>query len=47
MNEEDVQSLEDYFRLHPEEEDGYYDFMAEMYMDDEPIEYPEDWRVTA
>jgi len=35
-------SLDEYFADHPDEEDGYYDDMAELYAD-EIIDYPEDW----
>ena len=45
MNEENISSLEEYFLLHPDEESGFYDFMAEMLANDEPVELPEDWSV--
>lgn len=35
--------LAEYFEDHPEEENGYYDDMAEM--QDEVLDYPEDWSV--
>jgi len=49
MDEEErvYTSLEEYFRDHPDEESGYYDDMAELASQEELIEYPEDWRVTA
>lgn len=42
---ESFDNLDDYFAAHPEEEDGYYDDMAELYSHEEPLEYPEDWAV--
>lgn len=42
MDEDKVYtSLAEYFADHPDEEDSYYDDMAEM--NDETLDYPEDW----
>ena len=42
MDEDKVYtSLAEYFADHPDEEDSYYDDMAEM--SDETLDYPEDW----
>lgn len=38
--------LAEYFADHPDEEDGFYDDMAEM-QEHDPVEYPEDWQVIA
>ena len=47
MDEEKIYtSLDEYFADHPDEEAGYYDDLAEM-QETDPVEYPEDWRVTA
>ena len=40
---ESYDNLEDYFKAHPEEEDAYYDDMAELFGYDETIDYPEDY----
>lgn len=41
---ENFNSLDDYFREHPDEEDDFYDDMAVVAMvDDGVIDYPEDW----
>lgn len=40
---ENFNSTEDYFKAHPEEEDSYYDDMAELAHYDEMIDCPEDW----
>ena len=37
-----VCSLAEYFKEHPEEEDSYYDDMAELF-GEESFEYPEDY----
>ena len=39
-------SLEEYFEDHPEEEDGFYDDMAFL-AEHDPIEFPEDWNISA
>ena len=36
-------NLDDYFADHPDEEDGFYEDMAEMAHYDEYPEYPEDY----
>lgn len=42
MDEDKVYTcLAEYFADHPEEEDSYYDDMAELA--DETLDYPEDW----
>ena len=35
-------TLAEYFKDHPDEEDAYYDDMAELFSDDS-FEYPEDY----
>jgi len=35
-------SLEEYFAEHPDEENGYYDDMAELFSDD-IFEYPDEY----
>ena len=36
-------SLEDYFKDHPDEEDDFYDDMAELAHYDDIEDMPEDW----
>lgn len=36
-------TLEEYFAEHPEEEQGFYDDMAELANYDEILDIPEDW----
>lgn len=36
-------SLEEYFTAHPDDEQGFYDDMAEQAYHDNIVEYPEDW----
>lgn len=39
MDDKVYTCLAEYFADHPDEEDGFYDDMAE----DETLDYPEDW----
>ena len=44
MNEDEkYTTLDEYFAAHPEDEDGYYDDMAEIAAEEAEFDYPEDF----
>ena len=46
MNEKKVVenlTLDDYFKLHPEEETEFIEELARLHAHDEPVELPEPW----
>lgn len=43
----DVLDLEAYFKEHPDEEEEFIEEIARLHMNDETIDYPEDWYVGA
>lgn len=43
MDDKVYTSLDEYFKDHPEEEAAYYDDMAKLFGDEDPVEFPEDW----
>lgn len=45
LDGKDYTSLSEYFLDHPDEENSYYDDMAEMAMEEE-FDYPEDFALT-
>ena len=41
------ESLEEYFKKHPDEENEFVEEMARLYYLNDPIDYPEDWNVNS